>query len=78
MEVTVNLITTALAPGATVLELISQHTGREIMPSGQAADGGRLGLAVARNGEVVARSQWAAVALQEADHIDIVTAVQGG
>lgn len=36
------------------------------------------GVAVARNGEVVPRAQWATTALQPGDEIDVVGAVQGG
>ena len=36
------------------------------------------GVAVARNGEVVPRSAWAAVELHPGDHIEVLHAVQGG
>jgi sulfur carrier protein len=36
------------------------------------------GIAVARNGEVVPRSEWARTPLGEGDRVDVVTAVQGG
>lgn len=78
MKVQVNTICTELAEGATVLELVAQHTSRALLPDGRPSDGGNLGLAVARNGELVPRSRWAAVLLKEADQLDLVTAVQGG
>jgi sulfur carrier protein len=36
------------------------------------------GIAVAVNGEVVPRSTWNLVHLQDGDRVDVVTAVQGG
>lgn len=36
------------------------------------------GVAVARNGEIVPRSQWALTELQPGDKVEIVTAVAGG
>lgn len=36
------------------------------------------GIAVARNGEVVPRSQWPTTTLSDGDRVDVVTAVQGG
>ncbi|MCW2898112.1 MAG: thiamine biosynthesis protein ThiS [Streptosporangiaceae bacterium] len=36
------------------------------------------GIAVALNGEVVRRSEWAATAVREADRLEVLTAVQGG
>ncbi len=47
-------------------------------PNGQAADGRKLGVAVARNSEVVPRSQWYVTALADGDDVELVTAVQGG
>ena len=67
-----------IADGASVSTLVSQLTGRAIGPDGQAADGQRLGVAVARNAEVVPRSQWHATALADGDDVELVTAVQGG
>lgn len=36
------------------------------------------GIAVARNGEVVPRSSWAATVLDEGDLVEVLTAAQGG
>jgi sulfur carrier protein len=36
------------------------------------------GVAVAVNGEVVPRSQWAEVALRDGDRVEVLTAAQGG
>ncbi|MFQ4149157.1 sulfur carrier protein ThiS [Arthrobacter sp. LAPM80] len=66
------------ASGTTVADLVSAMTGKALLASGQAADGGRLGVAVARNADIVPRSQWAATQVQDNDELEIVTAVQGG
>lgn len=63
---------------ATVVAAVAQTTGRELTAEGAPADGGRLGVAVAQNGAVIPRSQWAATVLDSGDELEIVTAVQGG
>jgi sulfur carrier protein len=78
MNITLNGIEQAVGAGASVTTLVSQVTGRELAANGQAADGQRLGVAVARNSEVVPRSLWHSTALAEGDDIELVTAVQGG
>jgi sulfur carrier protein len=78
MNITLNGIEQEVSEGASVTSLVSQVTGRELADNGQAADGQRLGVAVARNSEVVPRSQWHSTALAEGDDIELVTAVQGG
>ncbi|WP_104089819.1 sulfur carrier protein ThiS [Arthrobacter sp. GMC3] len=65
-------------PGTTVADLVTAVTGRTLLATGQAADGGRLGVAVARNADIVPRSQWAHSRIEENDDVEIVTAVQGG
>lgn len=67
-----------LAAGTTVADLVTAVTGRAILPTGQPADGGRLGVAVARNAHIVPRSRWSATAVEADDDVEIVTAVQGG
>ncbi|MCU6481622.1 sulfur carrier protein ThiS [Arthrobacter sp. A2-55] len=67
-----------LAEGTTVAHLVTAVTGRAILASGQPADGGRLGVAVARNQNIVPRSQWAGTTLEPGDDVEVVTAVQGG
>ncbi|GAA3326811.1 sulfur carrier protein ThiS [Paeniglutamicibacter sulfureus] len=67
-----------LAAGTTLAELVTDVTGRELLPTGKPADGGRLGVAVARNSGIVPRSQWSVTELEQHDDIEIVTAVQGG
>ena len=78
MNITLNGTAHAVADGASVTTLVSQITGRTLAPNGQAADGRKLGVAVARNSEVVPRSQWHVTALAEGDDVELVTAVQGG
>lgn len=78
MNITLNGAARALSDGASVTTLVSEVTGRVLDHRGQASDGGKLGVAVARNSEVVPRSQWAATALAEGDELELVTAVQGG
>ena len=78
MNIKLNGTVHAVEDGASVTTLISQVTGRNLAPNGQAADGRKLGVAVARNSEVVPRSQWSVTALAEGDDVELVTAVQGG
>ena len=40
--------------------------------------GAELGVAVALNGEVVAKSAWEGTTLKEADHIEVLRAIGGG
>ncbi len=75
--VTVNGETLTTA-AADLLQLVAEHTGRPLAPSGQPADGVRLGVAVAVNATVVPRSQWVGLQLADGDDIELVTAVQGG
>ncbi|TLP79825.1 sulfur carrier protein ThiS [Nesterenkonia sphaerica] len=63
---------------ATVVDAVAHTTGRELTAAGVPADGGRLGVAVALEGEVVPRSRWAATELVAGHQLEIVTAVQGG
>ena len=63
---------------ASVSTLVTAITGRVLDHRGQAADGGKLGVAVARKSEVVPRSQWAATPLADGDELELVTAGQGG
>ena len=78
MNITLNGKPRAVGAKATVTTLVSQVTGRELASNGNAADGQRLGMAIARNSELVPRSQWHSTALAEGDDIELVTAIQGG
>ncbi|BCW67812.1 thiamine biosynthesis protein ThiS [Arthrobacter sp. NicSoilB4] len=78
MNITLNGTGHTLPDGASVGTLVSAVTGRPLAPNGQSADGRKLGVAVARNAEVVPRSQWHGTALADGDDVELVTAVQGG
>jgi sulfur carrier protein len=78
MDITVNGEQHRVDDGASVATLITRITGRPLDAAGRATDGGRLGVAVARNAEVVPRSLWAATRLADGDQLELVTAVQGG
>jgi sulfur carrier protein len=78
MNIKLNGLEHTVPDGASVSTLVTQVTGRTLAPNGQSADGGRLGVAVARNAGVVPRSQWHGTALADGDDIELVTAVQGG
>jgi sulfur carrier protein len=45
---------------------------------GLGVDLDRPGIAVAVNGEVVARAAWDATVLRDGDEVEVLTAVQGG
>ena len=64
-------------PGS-ILELVQARTGRELRADGAPADGGRLGVAVALNQEVLPRRRWAETTVRAGDAIELLTAVQGG
>lgn len=66
MRVDVNGAERELSAGATVADLVEEVTA--------SADH----VAVAVNGDVVRRQQWAETSLAEGDRVEIVTAIQGG
>ncbi|MFC5503001.1 sulfur carrier protein ThiS [Lysinimonas soli] len=76
--ITLNGSARALTAGETITHLVAELTGRAIDADGRPTDGGRLGVAVARNSGVVPRSLWGATALESGDDVEIVAAVQGG
>ena len=53
-------------PGTTVADLVAQRCRSP------------KGVAVARNGDIVPRSRWAATTVAPGDQIEIVTAAAGG
>lgn len=61
--ITINGEATAVAPNTPLLALVPRE-GR--------------GVAVARNGEVVPRSEWATTAVSDGDRIEILEASPGG
>ena len=68
MNVTVNGQLRELPVGATVASVIDLL---DVAP-------GARGVAVALDGEVVARSHWAATELREGALVEVVAAIQGG
>ena len=65
MTLTVNGTTVEVASAVTVAALVAARTDQRR-------------IAVARNGEVVPRSQWDSTALTEGDEVEILAAVAGG
>ncbi|MEV0717192.1 sulfur carrier protein ThiS [Asanoa sp. NPDC050611] len=65
MTLTVNGEAVDLAPAVTVAELVAARTDQRR-------------IAVARNGEVVPRGEWATTTLAEGDEVEILAAVAGG
>jgi sulfur carrier protein len=78
VNITLNGTDHSIDDGASVTTLVSLVTGRNLGPDGHAVDGQKLGVAVARNSEVVPRSRWFVTALADGDEVELVTAVQGG
>jgi sulfur carrier protein len=68
MRVTVNGSPEALDAGATVANVV-QSMG---------VPGGGRGVAVAVDGEVVPRGEWASSVLRDGARLEVVVAVQGG
>ena len=56
----------------------SLHTGTTVADIVSGLSGGGRGTAVARNGEVVPRSQWGTTKLAAGDAVEVLTAAQGG
>lgn len=78
VTITVNGQNRIVRAGATVTHLVAEITDRPIGRDGRPVDGRRLGVAVAQNAEVVARSRWWCTRIFAGDEIEIVSAVQGG
>ena len=66
VAVTLNGVPEDLAAGTTVADLVARHLESP------------RGVAVARNEEVVPRSQWATTPVTHGDRFEILTAAQGG
>lgn len=78
LAITVNDNPRSLPAGATCRDLIALETGRTIGNDGRTETGQGLGVALARDGEIVPRGAWAHTPLADGDSFDLVTAVQGG
>ncbi len=69
----------AEVPASTTLrQIVAETTGRAVAADGTAEDGGRLGVAVAVDQQVVPRSAWDATVPRDGAAVDLVSAVQGG
>ncbi|MDO5627956.1 MAG: sulfur carrier protein ThiS [Mobilicoccus sp.] len=64
--------------GSTCRDLVALVTGRSVADDGRTDTGEGLGVALARDGEVIPRGAWAYTALADGDRYEFVTAVQGG
>ncbi|WP_040156396.1 sulfur carrier protein ThiS [Mobilicoccus massiliensis] len=78
VSITLNDTPRRLPAGATLRDLVAMETGRQIGDDGRAASGEGLGVALARDGEVVPRGAWAYTEIADGDRFELVTAVQGG
>jgi sulfur carrier protein len=67
VNVTVNGEAQELADGAHVADVVAELAGDR-----------KTGIAVALNGEIVPRSAWTAVALDEDDRLEVLSAIGGG
>lgn len=67
-----------VARGATVVDLVAELTDRPLTSDGTPTDGGPLGVAVALDSVVVPRSRWGSTTLHEGQHVEVITAMQGG
>ena len=77
-EFSLNGVPRAMLASQTVADLVTVIAGKQISAEGKATDGTRLGIAVARNGEVISRRQWSKTTLEQHDVVEILSAVQGG
>ncbi len=78
IRITINGKPQAVAIDSTVGDVVSSEIGRTLHPDGRTQDGRRLGIAVAKNSEVVPRSRWFSDLLADGDIVELVTATQGG
>ena len=77
-EFSVNGVPRVLLGSQTLADLVTAITGRQMSAEGKAIDGTRLGIAIARNGEVISRRQWSGTMLEQDDVVEILSAAQGG
>ncbi|MFI8597488.1 sulfur carrier protein ThiS [Kocuria koreensis] len=63
---------------ATLVDVVGKVLDRDLEPDGRPTDGGRLGVAVSIDGQVVPRTAWQERVVDDGTEIDLVTAVQGG
>ncbi|WGW10440.1 sulfur carrier protein ThiS [Saxibacter everestensis] len=77
-QATVNGTPITLTAETSLLDVVASTLERRLNPDGRPVDGGRLGVAVAVDGEVVPRGSWSDRRLSGGERLEIVTAVQGG
>lgn len=78
LRLTLNGAAAEVPAGTTLRQIVAETTGRPVAADGNAEDGGRLGVAVAVDQQVVPRSAWDAMVPRDGAAVDLVTAVQGG
>jgi len=78
IDIEVNGDALRVPEGADVAHVVTALTGRALLPSGEAADGGPLGIAVAVGQVVVPRARWAGHRLEAGARVEVLTAAQGG
>ena len=67
MKVTINGTERQLATGTKVVDVVAEL-----------ASGRRSGIAIALNGEVVPKSRWEEVAIDDGDRLEVLSAIGGG
>ncbi|WP_432995708.1 sulfur carrier protein ThiS [Dactylosporangium sp. CA-233914] len=67
MQLVVNAVASTVDDDITVADVVHALAGDD-----------PRGIAVALNGDVVPRSRWADVRPADGDHVEVLTAVQGG
>jgi len=70
MTVTVNGAERHVEDGTSLADVVASVTST--------AEGSARGIAVAVNGAVVRRASWGSTTLVPDDHVEVLTAVQGG
>lgn len=78
VTITVNDRERRLPAGVTCRDLVALETGRVVGVDGRTESGEGLGVALARDGEVLPRGVWAYTEIVDGDRFEFVTAVQGG
>jgi sulfur carrier protein len=67
VNVTVNGTDTEVATGTKVADVVAELAGAR-----------RTGIAISLNGEVVPKSRWDAVTVDEGDRLEVLSAIGGG
>jgi sulfur carrier protein len=67
MRVTINGAEKEVGPATKVADVVSDFAGSR-----------RRGIAIALNGEIVPKSEWAEVAMHDGDRLEVLSAIGGG